>query len=387
MSSTSLQVTAYAPYMGERSPGFFLPLLQSDGSEGYYLQTVDEISDLISSFSRISETPDLIFSIDIPIFVDLGSRPVFVFMDHLGVVHVGTVGDIASDLREYVKNNPADVAVRLQIANLLDEPGERRSAREAVRINIEAQLGQTAGAAFYQSALRSALWNSLIKRAPSRDAAHAVIETRSSFQSSIGDDGSIAIDISALERRSIYGDDLNAIVQDIKDEFVTRDNGISNHVDGISSTDNIKDDANKLDIIGADLLHIQATISNAPRQEERISMLLEIILRDRKVGLEILNLYRPRANFESRAIEMMRQRLNFNSEGSIPDSLVVSDIVVKLFFMIFSMNRGYLLYFASIHLGQISDVRQSIRFCLSKTQSVHVESFRSEIYDILSSWD
>jgi len=128
---------------------------------------------------------------------------------------------------------------------------------------------------------------------------------------------------------------------------------------------------------------VAATIAKAPRQEERISLILDLILRDRNRGFEVLMEYQgEKAKFESHALKEIRSALSDSSMNN--NQLVVASLVSKFFSYTYPMNRGRLLYFLAKHLAKYPIVNRAIRTCLSKTASMFVDEYRLRIDQLLS---
>jgi hypothetical protein len=129
---------------------------------------------------------------------------------------------------------------------------------------------------------------------------------------------------------------------------------------------------------------IAVSISRISRQEERVSVILDLILRDRRRGFEILNKYQgDRAKFASYAIEEIRS--SFSDESSTNDQIIAASLVARFFSYTYPMNRGRLLFFLATHLAKYPVVNAAISRCLSRTASMFVEEYRSKIRALLDS--
>jgi hypothetical protein len=142
--------------------------------------------------------------------------------------------------------------------------------------------------------------------------------------------------------------------------------------DGVVANDNYLTDPNK----------IAVSISRVSRQEERISMIIDWILRDRRRGFIILNEYQgERAKFALYAIGEIRN--SFSDESPSNDQIIAASLVSRFFSYTYPMNRGRLLYFLARHLAKYPIVNDAISRCLSRTASMFVEEYRSRIRDLL----
>jgi hypothetical protein len=129
-----------------------------------------------------------------------------------------------------------------------------------------------------------------------------------------------------------------------------------------------------------------ATIAKTSRQEERIALILQLILHDRARGMSVLAEYQgDKAKFASHALREIRSSLPDSSENT--DQLIVASLVAKFFSYTYPMNRGRLLYFLAKHLAKYPIVNQAIRTSLKKTASMFVEEHRLQINQLLDEAD
>jgi hypothetical protein len=115
-----------------------------------------------------------------------------------------------------------------------------------------------------------------------------------------------------------------------------------------------------------------------PRQEERIALLLSEILGNRDNGMYLLRNYKPRAEFERRALERIKEDFNEGLPG-LDYKHYMFRVVDYLYALIFPLNRGYLLEYLSKHLGMYPEINRAIGQKLAKTNSRIILRHANEI--------
>jgi hypothetical protein len=127
---------------------------------------------------------------------------------------------------------------------------------------------------------------------------------------------------------------------------------------------------------------LAASITGTPRQEERVAIILDLILQDRLRGFEMLGEYQSSAKFESYAVREIRAA--FFRPSSSNDEMAAASLVAKFFSYTFPMNRGRLLFCLAKHLAKYRIVNAEITDSLGKTASMSVEEYRSRIERLLA---
>ena len=119
------------------------------------------------------------------------------------------------------------------------------------------------------------------------------------------------------------------------------------------------------------------------RQEERVALTLDLMLKDRALGFALLQESENRGSkFENYAIEQIQASLPSHI-ASINDQAAVASLVSKFFTYTFPMNRGRLLFFLARHLSKYPVVNKAIKRSLDRTASMFVEEYRTKINDLL----
>ncbi len=122
-------------------------------------------------------------------------------------------------------------------------------------------------------------------------------------------------------------------------------------------------------------------INRTGRQEERIAILVDAILRDRETGMLALVQYKEdRAKFATWALHELRSSLLFNQNRStFFDEEIIANLIPRFFTQSFPLSRGELLLYLARHLAKWPRINRSIRRSLEKTRSMFVDFFRKQI--------
>ncbi|MBN8956801.1 MAG: hypothetical protein J0H17_09510 [Rhizobiales bacterium] len=161
---------------------------------------------------------------------------------------------------------------------------------------------------------------------------------------------------------------------------------------------NIGDDEN----IFVDLEVLIFVIKKAKRQEERLALLLKLILDNRTLGLRIVSLYGDdKAKYANvvlaelrRAFEgAERQASFFGAHHGVP---IADEHLVQIIQRPFSRgmpgNRSALLYYMTLHLSKHKKINEYLRSKLNKSESIFIDPNRKQMEEFLDNppkltWD
>jgi hypothetical protein len=125
------------------------------------------------------------------------------------------------------------------------------------------------------------------------------------------------------------------------------------------------------------------------RQEERLVLLLKLILENRNLGAWIIETYGlDKAKYARRALADLRKTLeDENAQMSlfetIPIKRVSEDILVHIIQHPFSRgmpdSRAAILYFMTMHLSGYPKINDFLRSRLQSTHSIFLDSYRKEM--------
>jgi hypothetical protein len=294
-----LQVVECLPFV-QGVPGFALPLLEHPTDPRLRtVQEIDEITGLIVGFRVLDgHQASSSLAVTLPeLTARVGGEPVHAFIDKSGKARAGTLKQLEGALRDFAKSHPAHVAINLQILELIGTREDKKSARARMRDLIVSASGTNAARAFYEgSTLRTALWQQLLNQAKTTEIAKRILSVRSKLGASVDEDGTIKLDLSALSPKDQATIDQEKLCELLASEFATTP---TKHRSA-SSEDNVahEDMSNSVE-------EILRNIMLARRQEERIAILIEAILRDRQSGLAALRKYpRDRAKVANWALHV-----------------------------------------------------------------------------------
>lgn len=372
-----LKVIQCLPFQQGRS-GFALPLFAHPTDPNVRLvQEVDEYRNIIAGFKILDD--DLAFSA-VSIFFGptarIGGSIIHVFITDDRKAHAGSIVELKSVLMNYVNSHSERIAVILQIQELIGTSYEKKNARSSMRDLVLRYSGTKSAQIFYEgSTLRTALWQHLLARAPNDTTAKRILAVRPRLSAEVDSDGTIRLDLTALGADRVLFDE-QQIVAGLAAEFDTTVDGVGLSHGPVQIIENTPP-SEAIDTI------LQA-IKNTGRQEERIAILVEGILRDRDTGIKALRGYhQDRGKFAQWALHELRRRFSGQAPDNSQDELLIANLIPRFFTQQYPLARGSLLYYLAKHLAKWPHINHAIRHCLDRTASMAVDSWRPEIEELL----
>jgi len=362
----------------EGTSGFAIPLFAHPIDPSLRLvQEIDEFRDTIAAFKILEG--DISAAGEVTLFgpaASIGEDVIHAFITDDGKAHVGILAELKSLLKEYIDKHPGRIAVILQIQELIGGSQEKKIARSKMRELVLKNSGTSSARAFYEgSTLHAALWQKLVALAPNEGAARRILAARSTLSAEINPDGIIKLDLSALvpADRALFSE--QQIVTQLVAEFDT--------TCGDAETVNNRNTGSRSSESASEILR---NIIKTPRQEERIAILLALILRDRETGTKVLHQYtRDRAKFANLALHDLRDTLFSPQQANeISDERKIAALIPRFFTAQYPLSRGHLLYFLAKHLANWSYINIAIKQCLNRTRSIFVDVRRKEIEELLA---
>lgn len=160
---------------------FALPVFSGDGRK-FYIQDVFEYGNKIRAFREFVFDNDEFIEIESEIELALSDEQILSFVDDVEKVHVGTVSALEQVLREFLQRRPDEIAVCLQIAELIGSAEEREIARSKMQELVLDLCGSTASRdAFAVSGQYVRLWSDLINSAKDAQEAECIISNRAKY--------------------------------------------------------------------------------------------------------------------------------------------------------------------------------------------------------------
>jgi tetratricopeptide (TPR) repeat protein len=150
----------------------------------------------------------------------IGETQIYAFVAEDGTPHVGTLKKIEPALRSFCDQVSSRPAVSLQIAELIGNAKEKQAARVRMRRIIERRSGPSTANAFYEgSVIRTELWDRLLANASGEDAAKRILNARSRLAAMIQPDGSISLELSAIDPSDYVGTTSAELQRDLFEKF------------------------------------------------------------------------------------------------------------------------------------------------------------------------
>jgi hypothetical protein len=253
--------------------------------------------------------------------------------------------------------------------------------RAQLRRVILESTGQEAAQAFYEgSILRSILWSKLVDAAINADAARRMLHARTKIEVKVGTNGAIELDLSAIDPRDYAGTSAAQLAAELQQELECV-------IPAVIDLKSIETQVESLNVIqGGRVSSALRRIKNTPRQEERIALLLDEILRDPTIGSSVLLQYaQDRAKFATHALSKIREMIPIANIGGGGDEQAIATLVPAFFAYTYPMNRGRLLYFLAKHLAKYPLINEAIDNSLRRTASMFVDEHRHAISELLQS--
>src|SRR5207253_3609471 len=129
-------------------------------------------------------------------------------------------------------------------------------------------------------------------------------------------------------------------------------------------------------------------IRSAGKQEERLALLLQMILNNRNFSSQLVGLYRrDSAKFANLVIKDMAKALKtegpratlFGEEIVRLSELELAHLLFSRFRRGMQMNRVLLLYYMAKHLSQFPAINEYLRARLDRSWSMYLTPYRKEI--------
>jgi hypothetical protein len=180
-------------------PGFALPIFQHPRDHAHcMIQEIDEYQNVVAGFRTLDSVDVTLIKISNGPTAYVGEPQVYTFVTEDSNVHSGTLMELEHVLRSFVKRCPDQVAVALQIAELIGNSEQKRAAIRRMCDCIYENGGAESAIFFEKSVRRAMLWDKLIAGATNANAAARILRKRTKLEPIIHSDGNIKIDLSAI---------------------------------------------------------------------------------------------------------------------------------------------------------------------------------------------
>jgi hypothetical protein len=342
--------------------GFALPIFRHPTDPlQLSVQDVDELSGRISGF-RALEHSNLQLLQAPPAFAAIGEEPLYVFIAYPSAVHAGTLETLKQVLQQFAQANPSRHSIVVQIKELIGTTQEKKNARSNMRKLLLKEQGAAAARSYYEgSVLRSILWE-------------RILDVRGQLSATVGSDGKIALQLSALSNEDRDALDTAKLVAAILAEFEPSPDEVGD----------LQSFAQNHDIdIHERTENLVRQIKNTGRQEERIALLISAILDDPSLGRSVLTTYqKDRAQTAAWALSELRRL--FIDQNWKSNEQVIASMLPQLFKQQWPMTRGDLLVSLARHLGRWPQINEAIYNLFKRSQSYYVAMWSEEIKNALA---
>lgn len=218
MNPRAGKTSAIIPY-SDALPTFALPIISTDGSNDFFVQTIDEYTGRVTGLTKLDNDDALQI---VPAYslvrVKVGDPPILAFVDRDGNQHIGPVGAITAALKLNLGDQTPPY-VKVQIAALIGDADDRAKARMATMMAINESSGQAAGRSYISSSLRLAFWNELEGAAKDQGASNSLRQLRASANAFYNQQGEPEIEVSDIPEELLDGISLDRIREKLFEEY------------------------------------------------------------------------------------------------------------------------------------------------------------------------
>ena len=373
-----------------KGPGFTIPLVQpSTDSNTLYVQRVDNDQNIIGFdvFTRAVRSVRL----GKPYHVAIGKEEVYSLLDPNDVPYVGNRGELSPIIRKWV-SNIKEPLLRMNFARFCGQKSvAKRAAHEAVAMKAaEFKSEEYAIRWFIDSVISAELVTAVSAAGSSSAGDDSLRNTRLAVQrtgpskllleviSSVGHHEQSSNKNISREVTELLAFTSSAIGQSIDVELTRTRAGAPKNLEW-GRFDSKRHLDNELSDVERRAEQIMSEISNRGRQEERLALVLDLLLSGDSSGSYVFANYIDRAVFAERAIGYLSEALSKKEQSPSDTEKVISNELPKLIRLAFPMQRGVLLLELAKKLGGYPNIAKAIRSITERSGSNIINLQRGRI--------
>jgi len=372
------------------APGFAIPLVRLvEGGNSYYIQRIGGNKKIVG-FELFDAAVNL-RHLEKPYYLEIGDSEVYSLVDPRGTPHVGTKHELAPTIRDWVAEVEYPL-LQMNFARFCGRDGvATRAAREAVRIK-QTELNDDAAAIqwFIDSVISAELVAMLFYRStkPITDeemnkthlSVSGLSESRLSLQIETQNISGRAFDNNVtkeLEKLQIF---LGKVLdRRVHVDIVGTEGPIENAWNVEMSPRHDRDERRTERIVNE--------IRHRRRQEERLALVLDLLVANDPAGWDVLHNYVDRAKFARRAMahiaHLLSKRRTWQGDKNL--SKIISKEIWAIFRLAYPQQRGTVLLELARVLKHDTDIAKAIKWACQMSNSVYVNDFRQKILRELDS--
>lgn len=362
MRSKIFGLAGYIPYSLSNDAGFILPVFNTFGMDGFFIQSPDIRSINISEFILVQDfSHEEILKVSLTLHAEIGDKLIFGFQDDLGAIAIGDLDSLSGFLQSYLSTG-LETSAGLQIAELLGSSEEKKKFRTKMANIVELSTGEHASDNFsHSSVFLNALWDKLVSIVSDGSKLSELVKHKKlillNADSSL--DGIFPLDLQIWLKDEI-GVDSYHIADSLERELP------------IGIFGNKRSDVESVGILQARLNKELHEIHGEPRQEARIARMIRRIMENPGIGRHLIKSYQDRAQFARDATRLIYNNINYFDLS--PDEDFIDWLVDRLYTMSYPRQRGVLLYELAIRLGEFPAFADSIarHAQASNAEAVHL---------------
>jgi|SRR5271165_2665253 len=372
-----------------RSPGFTIPLVRlTAGGNSYYIQRIDR-NKKIAGFDLFDAAVNL-RRLTRPYQLEIGNNEVYSLVDPSGIPHVGTKRELAPIIRNWVSEVEHPL-LRMNFARFCGQEGlASRAANEAVRLKKNEFNDEEAAIHWFIDSVVSAELVAMLISANSESITEDAMNKNHLTVSNLSE-SRLLLQIVTRNSSKLSFD--NRVVKELEKLkiFIGKVLGRSVHIDVVDAEQPSGDDwGGEISARGGDrderrTERIVNEIRHRRRQEERLALVLDLLLANDSAGWDILRSYDDRAKFARVAIVLLADELSKKqiSRGNKNLSKVISQEIWTMFRLAYPTQRGILLLEFAKVLKRHADIANTIKSVCRTSDSMYVNGLRQKILDEL----
>lgn len=367
-----------------KTPGFTIPLVRSTASgNSYYIQRVDRKKKIVG-FDLFNAAVQL-RRLKRPYYLEIGNSEIYSLIDPSGVPHVGTKRELAPIIRDWVSDVEYPL-LRMNFARFCGQEGlASRAANEAVRLKKNEFNDEEAAIHWFIDSVVSAELVGMLVSPRSKVITEDEMNKNHLMVSQLS--GSrLLLQIVTQNASKLYVDSKETKELAKLKSFIGRVLERSVHVDvvnagqpsgdvwGVETSAHGDRDESRTERIVNEIRHRR-------RQEERLALVLDLLLENDSAGWDILRSYVDKAKFARTAIILLADALSKrqNSRANKNLSEVISREIWTMFRLAYPPQRGILLLEFAKVLKHNADIANTIKSVCRTSNSMYVNEVRERI--------
>lgn len=349
-----------------------LPLFGDTASGDLNVQ-IYQMNGPITAFARVAETISVPLPQGTEIYAEVGGEPLIAVFDEYGALRYGPRSDLGVVVRQCASHPKASDAFRISAYEVVGDIDQVRRHRQRACESITKFLGMQSSRYFKDSVATDIFWNLLEQNARSAEAASRFRTVRGTASARMHDGRSL-VDFGLIDPSdfTIESRDFEAL--------------IDREMVGLASAGvRLK----KADLSGyggsaPTYGELIAAIAASPRQEERVAILMRIMILFPKEGINVAQYYPHHSAYEKAAAGKLFAAVS--RERDITSNVmerILSGLTRQLISDAYPMRKGEVIFYFASHLSDFPLVRGQILDSFTRSNALSVNMLSEQINNAL----